>query len=329
MLVPQLTGSGKPKFAAERARPSRKLERILEVGGLVNRDRTDRIPRGDDVPEEGAGRPRRDRRPHQISRDQTSAPDRFSANNSGPWETDIADVDRYIDERADEPPTSRASRRPLTGTASGPTRTADSSPEAFIPPSAPGRSNVRRDTADPGWREDTAPPRQDQPRTPRRGGEDDENEEGGLSAPAVSRPPTRRAASRSRSRGPAGPAPSLPRPRIPAAIAKADLVNDPLALALIGVETFGLLVMATIMGNRLGTLVPVLELRFDAVGSPYRWGVPRTLWNLPLLATMITLMNVAVAWFVSPHDRFASRFCIAAALVVQLLVWVPVVRFLW
>lgn len=296
---------------------------------MVNRDRTDRIPRGDDVPEEGAGRPRRDRRPGQIPRDSTSAPDRFSANSSGPWETDIAEVDRYIDERADEPTSSRATRRPSSRMAPGPTRTADSSPEVFIPPSASGRSSVRRETAHPGWIEDTTPPRQDEPGTSRRGGEDDENEERELSAPAVSRPPTHRAATRSRSRGPARPGPSLPRPRIPVAIAKADLVNDPLALALIGVGTFGLLVMATIMGNRMGSLAPVLELRFDAVGSPYRWGVPRTLWNLPLLATMITLMNVAVAWFVSPHDRFASRFCIAAALVIQLLVWVPVVRFLW
>ncbi len=296
---------------------------------MVNRDRTDRIPRGDDVPEEGAGRPRRDRRPGQIPRDPTSAPDRFSANNPGPWETDIAEVDRYIDERADEPTTSRASRRPLTETASGRTRVATSSPETFVPPSASGRSGVRRETADPEWIEATPPPRQDQPGTPQGGGEDDENEGRGLSAPAVSRPPTRRAATRSRSRGAARPTPSLPRPRIPEVIAKADLVNDPLALALIGVGTFGLLVMVTIMGNRMGSLASVLELRFDAVGSPYRWGVPRTLWNLPLLATMITLMNVAVAWFVSPHDRFASRFCIAAALVIQLLVWVPVVRFLW
>jgi len=116
---------------------------------------------------------------------------------------------------------------------------------------------------------------------------------------------------------------------VPSAITNADLVKDPLALALLGIGTFGLLIMATIMGNRLDDVSPVVALRFDAAGNPYRWGIPRTLWNLPLFATVITLMNLAVAWFVSRHDRFASRFCIAAALVIQLLVWVPVVRFLW
>ena len=106
-------------------------------------------------------------------------------------------------------------------------------------------------------------------------------------------------------------------------------MNDPLALALLAIAGFSLLVMATIMGNRLGALPAVVELRLDAAGNPYRWGVPHTLWNLPLLGTMLTLMNLVVAWFTSPHDRFASRFCLAAALVVQLLIWVPVVRFLW
>ncbi len=284
---------------------------------MVNRDRTDRIPRRDDVPEEGAGRPRRDPRPDRLARDPASEAQRRTLSGPGPWETDPVDVDRYIDERAEEPMPSRTPRRSGTASGAGATGTGgDFSPHAFPPAAASARPGRRNDGVDPGWSEETNAP-------------DLEDEEKRFSAPPVAPPHTRRAATRSRSRGPTRPAPSLPRPRVPAAIAKADLVNDSLALALIGVGTFGLLVMATIMGNRLDTLPPVLELRFDAVGSPYRWGVPRTLWNLPLLSTMILLMNVVVAWFVSPHDRFASRFCIAAALVVQLLVWVPAIRFLW
>ncbi len=297
---------------------------------MVNRDRTDRIPRRDDVPDEGDGRPRRDRRPDRLPRDPTSTPEHYPEASARPWETDPADVDRYIDERAEQPATSRGTRRPTAAPPPRARRAEDSPAEAFIPPSASARSRGRSDASGPEWTEESGPGRAEQGNSPRRPIEpgDSEDEEPFSDSP-LSPPRTRRAAARPRSSGASRSAPSLPRPRIPAAIAKADLVNDPLALALIGVATFGLLVMATIMGNRLGALITVLELRFDAAGAPYRWGVPRTLWNLPLLGTMITLMNVAVAWFVSPHDRFASRFCIAAALGIQLLIWVPVIRFLW
>jgi hypothetical protein len=39
-------------------------------------------------------------------------------------------------------------------------------------------------------------------------------------------------------------------------------------------------------------------------------------------------MNLVIAWFTAPIDRFASRFVIAAALIVQLVAWVAVIRIL-
>ncbi len=304
---------------------------VLEVNKFVNRDRTDRIPNGDDLPDEGAGRPRRDRRPGRLPPDVAAPSERHAGGNSLPWDSDSVDLDSYIDERAEERRPSRATRRPAAGTAPGAVRTGDTSTESFFPPSASARSSRRRDTDAPWWTEESDRGRSNRPADlPHEGGSgSNDNDEEVRSAPPPPRPRSRRTATRSRSRGIAPPALSLPRPRVPSVIAHADLVNDPLALALVGVGAFGLLVMATVMGNRLDALPGVVELRFDAAGVPYRWGVPRTLWNLPLLATVITLMNLAVAWFVSPHDRFASRFCVAAALVVQLLVWVPVIRFLW
>jgi hypothetical protein len=44
---------------------------------------------------------------------------------------------------------------------------------------------------------------------------------------------------------------------------------------------------------------------------------------------MITLINLVLAVAVSKGDRFASRFLLASAVVVGLLAWVPLARFLW
>jgi hypothetical protein len=46
------------------------------------------------------------------------------------------------------------------------------------------------------------------------------------------------------------------------------------------------------------------------------------------MAAMFTLMNIVIAWFVSPIDRFASRFVLAGAVVVQFVVWVALFRIL-
>ena len=73
----------------------------------------------------------------------------------------------------------------------------------------------------------------------------------------------------------------------------------------------------------------ISQLRYDADGFPSRWGPPKSLWQLPLLVMMITLINLVLAVALSRFDRFASRFLLAASLVVGLLTWVPVARFLW
>ena len=52
------------------------------------------------------------------------------------------------------------------------------------------------------------------------------------------------------------------------------------------------------------------------------------LWNLPLMATMLTLMAIVVAWFTAPTDRFASRFVLGGALLVQFVTWVALIRIL-
>ncbi len=122
--------------------------------------------------------------------------------------------------------------------------------------------------------------------------------------------------------------PSIRRPTMPSAIANADLVSDVPALALIGGSILSLLGMSILVGNQAGSLAPEFATHVSASGVLEDFRSETALWRLPLLAAAFTLMNIVIAWFTSPIDRFASRFVLAAALVVQFIAWVAVIRIL-
>ena len=117
-------------------------------------------------------------------------------------------------------------------------------------------------------------------------------------------------------------------PGLPAAISQADLVNDAAALSTIGIGLVGLATMAIVVANRAETLAPTFATHVSASGTLENFAHYSSLWRLPLLTAMLTLMNIAAAWFISPLDRFASRFLLAAAVVVQLVAWVALIRIL-
>jgi hypothetical protein len=121
----------------------------------------------------------------------------------------------------------------------------------------------------------------------------------------------------------------MPTLRVPATLIRLDILQDQVALALLGISLVSTVVMAGILAGRTDSLPDIIALRFDAVGDPTRFGPPRSLWQLPLLAAMVTLINAVLAGWVSRYDRFASRFVLAAAVVIGLLAWIPLVRFLW
>lgn len=123
--------------------------------------------------------------------------------------------------------------------------------------------------------------------------------------------------------------PNIPRPSLPPSIANADIINDVPALGFIGLSTIGLAAMSILVANRIGTLDPVIATHVSASGLLEHFEDRSTVWHLPLLATMLTLMNLVAAWFVSPLDRFASRFLLAAGLIVQFVAWVALIRILW
>jgi hypothetical protein len=141
-------------------------------------------------------------------------------------------------------------------------------------------------------------------------------------APRIQRRPQRQAR-------PSIQRPNLQRPTLPPSIANADIVNDAPALAFIGLSTLGLAAMAIVVANRVNSLDPVIATHVSASGVLEHFASRSTVWQLPLLATMLTLMNLVAAWFVSPLDRFASRFLLATGLTVQFVAWVALLRILW
>lgn len=112
--------------------------------------------------------------------------------------------------------------------------------------------------------------------------------------------------------------------RLPGSIARSALIADQVSLVLLGVAVFSLLLMWITIANRAGSLPDSITLRYGAEGLPSLSGAPRALFRLPLLATVVTLMNFIVAWSVSAADRFAARFIVAAAILVHLLIWIAV-----
>jgi hypothetical protein len=156
-----------------------------------------------------------------------------------------------------------------------------------------------------------------EPRRPRRQPSSPRSRREGGTAP--SRPPRRsRIAGTTRER----PAVTL---SVPRAVSGASLVTDQSMLALLGINVASILLMALLLGVRLGGLPATIVLRTDAAGNPALWGPPSALWRLPVMSLFITGMFLIVAWFVHPIDRFAARFALAAAVVAQVIAWVAVI----
>ncbi len=105
-------------------------------------------------------------------------------------------------------------------------------------------------------------------------------------------------------------------------------MNDAPALAIIGASLASLAAMAIVVANQAESLAPAFATHVSASGILENFKGDSALWNVPLMAAMFTLMNIVMAWFISPLNRFASRFVLVGALVAQLMAWVAIIRIL-
>ena len=281
-------------------------------------------------PEDGApeplGRPRR-ARAGDAARPARPAPEppAFAPSTDFPWLKDDTGAKGRLDDR---------SRIPPTGDRPQPTPAAGSSPRERAAEAA--RLDPRSGTAPRAAAPLAAPA--DDPTDPAAWQDVTEAwaadtgqgwEDAAEVKPTPATPPRRtRAAAAGRSRARARPVVGLPAVRLPGLVTGSNLAADRTALALLAADLISLAAMAIVLGTQLSGLAPTLALHLDAAGQPDRWGPPRVLWRLPLLAGMTTLLNLVLAWYVSRFDRFAGHFLLAAALVVHLIAWVAVFDFI-
>jgi hypothetical protein len=60
-----------------------------------------------------------------------------------------------------------------------------------------------------------------------------------------------------------------------------------------------------------------LAIHWNSSGVADRFAPTRQIWSIPLITWLVTIANIAFAWFVDAFDRFAARFLLAASLVVE------------
>lgn len=116
---------------------------------------------------------------------------------------------------------------------------------------------------------------------------------------------------------------------MPRILEQSRLLRDQLSVILLGATLFSLLLMWITVVNRTGSLPETMVLRYDAEGLPAWTGDGSLVLRLPVLASFVTIMNLVVAWAVAEADRFAGRFMLAGALLIQALIWIAVIALVW
>jgi hypothetical protein len=117
-------------------------------------------------------------------------------------------------------------------------------------------------------------------------------------------------------------------PNFGAAIQFANQFERPVVITL-GIGLVSLVLMAATVAARQSQLADWMPIHLNAAGAPDHWGSPATLWRLPLMVVMATLMSAVLAWFAAKRDTFAVQFVLASTLLIQALCWVALINLAW
>ena len=107
------------------------------------------------------------------------------------------------------------------------------------------------------------------------------------------------------------------------------LAQDRLVLGILGGSTLSLLVMALVISLRNDALPAWIAIHINAAGNPDRWGTPATVWRVPVMAAMLTVMNVIAGTFLARWDRFAAQFLLGSSILIHVLAWMALIGLLW
>lgn len=116
---------------------------------------------------------------------------------------------------------------------------------------------------------------------------------------------------------------------MPTFISDAAIVKDPMSLAIAGAGLISLLAMIIIVATQRDGLGETIFTHVNANGQPENIQSASAIWNLPLIAGMVSLISMILAWFLARWDSFLPRFLLGGALGVQFIVWVAVIAYLF
>ena len=116
---------------------------------------------------------------------------------------------------------------------------------------------------------------------------------------------------------------------LPPMIAEAPLVKDSKAVIMLGAALLSVLVMVIVVITRRDGLDAVIFTHVNANGDPQNLQDASAIWNLPLIAGMVTLISAVLAWFLARWDTFLPRFLLGGAIGVQFVVWVAIYAYLF
>ncbi len=125
---------------------------------------------------------------------------------------------------------------------------------------------------------------------------------------------------------PSMPQVSLPRPTVPVAVREAALIQDRNSLVLAGVLVLSLIGMVVLTMTRIENLAPSFSTHISASGIKEDFRTEDALWQLPLMAGALLLMNLVLAWFLAQWSTFSARFVLVASIIVQVVIWVALLR---
>lgn len=145
--------------------------------------------------------------------------------------------------------------------------------------------------------------------------------------PAPRQPRRRPAQQRSGSARRPRPARQAPNIQIPTFISEAALVKDQTSLILLGVGFVSFLAMLIVVFNGRSGLPEVILTHVNANGEPANFRTSDAIWNLPLIAGMVTLISAVASWLLARWGEFLPRFLLGGAIAVQVVVWVAVIAY--
>lgn len=114
---------------------------------------------------------------------------------------------------------------------------------------------------------------------------------------------------------------------IPPVIAEAPVVKDRITLGMMGALLVSMLAMIIIVATRKDNLGPLIFTHVNANGEAEGIMGSSAIWNLPLIAGMVTLINGVLAWFISRWGMFLPRFLLGGAIGVHFMVWVALLYY--